>query len=229
MNAPDRHAAYGLIIESGLSIPEMPLAFGPGDPDVVVRIGAVPDHLEGALLTAENYEASADQMLLRISGVARYVVARGNEVVVEPEPDAEVHDVRVFLLGTCMGALLHQRGALVLHASGFGTPEGAVLFAGGSGAGKSTLLAEMIDRGFDMMVDDVAGIFPGDDDQLVLQPSYPRTRMWADTADHDAAISSENAVANIPASRFICFHLPPPESPAGHPCTFDRAAKRPGL
>ena len=184
MTALDRHTAYGLTIESELALPEMPPAARVGDPDVVVRIGTVPDHLEGALLAAENYEASADEMLLRISGVARYLVARGNEVIVEPDLDADEHDVRVFLLGTCMGALLHQRGALVLHASGFRTSEGAVLFAGRSGAGKSTLLAEMIDRGFDMMVDDVAGVFPVDHDGLVLQPSYPRTRMWADAAAH---------------------------------------------
>jgi hypothetical protein len=184
VNAVGRHTAYGLTIESQLPIPEMPPASGARAADVVVRIGTVPDHLEGALLAAENYEASADEMLLRISGVARYLVTRGNEVIVEPDLDADEHDIRVFLLGTCMGALLHQRGALVLHASGFGTPDGAVLFAGRSGAGKSTLLAEMIDRGFDMMVDDVAGVFPADDDGLVLQPSYPRTRMWADAADH---------------------------------------------
>lgn len=184
---PQRFWAYGLLIESELEIPEM-LAVDSSDssasPDVTVRVGTVPRFLADPLSSTDAFEASKVEMLLRIDGVAHYLVSGGREIVVAPDPAASDHDVRVFLLGTCFGALLHQRGALVLHASGMGTPTGAVLFAGPSGAGKSTLLAEMLRRGFEMMVDDVCGIFATDEqDRLVVQPSYPRTRMWADTAD----------------------------------------------
>ena len=61
----------------------------------------------------------------------------------DPAPGRDLYesDVRVFLLGSCIGALLHQRGILVLHAGAIHTDKGAVLFTGPWGIGKSTLLA----------------------------------------------------------------------------------------
>lgn len=176
-----RRAAYGLCFESELAIPEMPPADPERDPDVTIKLGSVPDHLDAPNLATDVVEATPDDLLLRITDVGRFRVTRGSSVIVESLPGTTEHDLRVFLLGTCVGALLHQRGALVLHASGVGTESGAVLFAGQSKAGKSTILGELLRRGFDMVVDDVAGIFP-EGDGLVLQPSYPRTRVWADTA-----------------------------------------------
>jgi len=128
-------------------------------------------------------EVNAGQILLRVKDVGRYLVSRGSEIIVEPHPNATEHDVRVFLLGTCMGGLLHQRGLLVLHASGVGTAQGAALFAGASGAGKSTLLAELLRREMRMVVDDVCAIRVGTQEPPIVVPSYPRTRLWGETAE----------------------------------------------
>lgn len=184
-----RYRAYGLTIDSTLEIPEMSVAAdgnGGSEADVVIRRGTVPEALAERLAEGNAYQASATELLLEIEDVGRYLVSDGREVTFEPAPSATDHDVRVFLLGTCFGALLHQRGALVLHASGIGTDRGAVLFAGGSGAGKSTLLAEMMRRGYKMMVDDVCAITrdPRRDGALVVMPSYARTRLWGDAAAH---------------------------------------------
>jgi hypothetical protein len=180
--------AYGLTIASSVEIPEMPEAgdCDPQEADIVIRLGTVPDELDDSLAQAKVYQASASELLLEIEDVGRYLVSHGREVTIEPAPTATSHDVRVFLLGTCFGALLHQRGALVLHASGVGTARGAVLFAGASGAGKSTLLAELMRRGYKMMVDDVTAITrdPQNGGELVVMPSYARTRLWADAAAH---------------------------------------------
>jgi hypothetical protein len=180
-----QYAAYGLTIASFLPIPELtPLDVADAVPDVWVDCGEVPTEFQNPVTQSSGYQAGPEGLLLRINGVGRYLVRDGNRIVVAPDPEAREHDVRVFLLGTCFGALLHQRGALVLHASGIGTPAGAVLLAGHSGAGKSTLLAEFLRRGHKMMVDDVCAVFPtADGDGLFVQPSYPRTRMWADAAE----------------------------------------------
>lgn len=179
------YRAYGLVFRSSLPLPEL-TETGPADdqaaPDVTVRAGRLPDHLDEPLATGSIHEANADELLLRIEGVGRYLVSRGSRIVVEPDPDASDHEVRVFLLGTCLGALLHQRGFLVLHASGMATEHGAVLFSGVSGAGKSTLLAEMLHRGYRMMVDDVCAVRFDADDRPIVVPSYPRTRIWGETA-----------------------------------------------
>lgn len=73
---------------------------------------------------------------------------------------------------------------LVLHASGIGTEKGAFLFTGPSGIGKSTLLGELLRRGHSMLVDDVCSITPDAAGYPIVQPAYPRTRVWADTARH---------------------------------------------
>lgn len=182
-----RFHAYGLDFLSAIPIPEMRVAehgstAGDQDADVTIEVGAVPDHLPDPINVGIVYESSATELLVRIPDVGRYWIQDGQRIVIEPSPEATDHEVRVFLLGTCIGALLHQRGFFVLHASGIGTPDGAVLFTGVSGAGKSTLLAELLRRGYRMMVDDVCAITVGADGHPQVIPSYPRTRLWGETA-----------------------------------------------
>lgn len=183
--------AYRLLIASSIPIPEMVPADvsdreSVGAPDVVICEGEFPDELPEPLGSSSVHQVNAKALLLRVAGVGRYLVRDGREIVIDPDPAATAHDVRVYLLGTCLGALLHQRGFLVLHASGVVTDGGCVLFAGESGAGKSTLLAELLRRGFKMVVDDVCAVRFGDADRPIVVPSYPRTRLWADAADRFA-------------------------------------------
>lgn len=180
--------AYQYLIESELEFPEFLPATGndTGAPSITIRYGDVPTELENPTGKGVLYQASAHQFLLKLDGVARYLVRNGNEIVVQPAPGSLASDVRVFLLGSCLGALLHQRGVLVLHASGIGTEKGAFLFTGPSGIGKSTLLGELLRQGHKMLVDDVCAITPDavgyPSGYPVVQPAYPRTRVWADTA-----------------------------------------------
>lgn len=156
----------------------------------------MPDHLDDAVVAMESYEVKPDHLLLRIPSVASYHVSHGRQIVVDAPRTSNEHDVRVFLLGTCFGALLHQRGLLVLHASGIGSDHGAAVFAGGSGAGKSTLLAELMRRGRKMMVDDVCALTFDESAEPIVMPSYPRSRMWS-----DAAAQLAIDVAGLPRTR----------------------------
>jgi len=179
--------AYQLVFASAFPIPEMIAAeaHGPDDthtPDVVIRVADFPDALPDPLSSSAVHEVNADALLIRVAGVGRYLVTDGNEILVDPDGAATDHEIRVYLLGTCIGALLHQRGFLVLHASGVVLEEGCVLFTGESGAGKSTLLAEFLRRGHQMVVDDVCAIRFDAVGRPIVVPSYPRTRLWADAA-----------------------------------------------
>jgi hypothetical protein len=182
-----RFHAYGLDFASTIPIPEMRVVEeGPQvavRADVTIELGPVPDHLPDPSTVGVIYEPNATELLVRIADVGRYWISDGRRIVIDPAPEATDHEVRVFLLGTCIGALLHQRGFFVFHASGIGTPDGAVLFTGVSGAGKSTLLAELLRRGS-----------PHDGRRRLRDrgrratarpeviPSYPRTRLWGETA-----------------------------------------------
>lgn len=183
------YTAYGLVLQSEVEIPEL-VAIDPADLDlqptshVRVRIGQVPDHLDDPIGCSDIHETTRDDLLLRIEGVADYLISRGSEITIQPAADSTAHEVRVFLLGSGLGALLHQRGFFVLHASGIAGQFGAAAFTGDSGAGKSTLLGELLRRGHRMAVDDVCAIRLDDHGHPVVIPSYPRTRVWADSAEH---------------------------------------------
>jgi hypothetical protein len=193
--------AYRLLFAASIFIPEMMTAdvadpLRGRAPDVVIAEGDFPDELPDSLASSRVHEVNAEALLLRVASVGRYLVRRGREILIDPDPAATAHDVRVYLLGTCLGALLHQRGFLVLHASGVATERGAVLFAGASGAGKSTLLAELLRRGYKMIVDDVCAVRFDAEGQPIVVPSYPRTRLWADAAARFAIDTT-----NLPRTR----------------------------
>jgi hypothetical protein len=148
---------------------------------VTVHYGDVPENLEQVLGQGVLYQASANQFLLKMDDIAHYLIQNGNEIIVQPQANSISSDIRVFLLGSGIGALLHQRGLLVLHAAALYTELGAVLFCGVSGSGKSTLLGEFLRRGYSMMVDDVCAIVVDLQKNLTVLPGYPRTRLWLDS------------------------------------------------
>lgn len=186
----NRYNAYGLTIHSEIAMPELilqPNYNGVEEREnrqniIHIRLGTAPEQLDNPVKQGILYQASANRFLLCMDHIARYLVQNGNEIIIQPAPDASESDIRVFLLGSVFGALLHQRELLVLHASAIGTDKGAVLFTGPSGIGKSTLLGALLNRGYHMMVDDVCAVELDGAGQPIVLPAYPRTRLWADSA-----------------------------------------------
>ena len=150
----DARLGFGLCFHSELELPELAPG-GSSEPDVVIRLGAAPQQLAGANRVRRHGWATPDAFLFEAAGVARYLVAGGSEVTVEPYAGAEATRIRAFLLGSVLAALCYQRGLLPLHANALETQGGAVALAGESGAGKSTLAAHLAARGYRMMGDDV--------------------------------------------------------------------------
>jgi hypothetical protein len=87
--------------------------------------------------------------------------------------------IRLFLLGSTMGALLYQRGLFPLHGSAVETPRGAMVFVGKQGAGKSTLAAEFHRRGYRLLSDDVCAVQKTERGLLIL-PAVAQVRLCAD-------------------------------------------------
>ena len=98
-----RYRAYGLRIASSLSFPELISDEINGAADVTVRRGRVPDALDDPAGKGVVYQANPNQFLLKLDQIGRFLVQNGDEILVDPAPGSLESDVRLFLLGSCLG------------------------------------------------------------------------------------------------------------------------------
>jgi len=171
------YRCYGLTIRSAIELPELGTAdaSAPADVEILV-LDAELDDRPPAVDQPHFAWREAESVGIDVPGVARYRVDRGERIVVSRRPGADDRDVRLFLLGTAMGALMVQRGHLVLHGNALRVGDACGIVVGHSGAGKSTLAAEFVRRGFDVLADDVVPV-NGHGHAL---PGYPRLKLWLD-------------------------------------------------
>jgi hypothetical protein len=171
--------AYGLNIQSDLICPELPSHPHPTSaPDVTISLAAS-ESLELTPLGDRRYDVRPGYFRLDVPGVARYSVEDGSCILIEPLPESSVEMIRLFLLGSTMGALLYQRGLFPLHGSAVETPWGAMVFVGAQGAGKSTLAAEFHRCGYSLLSDDVCAV-QKTARGLVVLPAVAQVRLCAD-------------------------------------------------
>jgi hypothetical protein len=195
------YSLYDLRIGSMLKLPEL-MAVSPHlkeEIDVMVLLKSAPTeqtppHSSG-LLESEEFEngaklqpmaqASESCTSLEWDEAGRFVVRDGREITIHPHEGVEERVLRLFLLGPVFGALLHQRGVLVLHASVVVIGEEAVGFLGGSGWGKSTMAAAFHNSGHTVVTDDQAAIEVRENqtgDQVLVLPSLPQLKLWPESA-----------------------------------------------
>lgn len=170
---------YGLRVRSELRLPELLPATGQNPPQVIIRLGTMPDHPD----STPGVHAMDGGVLLVVQGVAQFWIKNGTEIVVEPNSGVPVKNVRLFLLGSAMGVLLHQRGLLPLHANAVKIGDKAFAFMGQSGSGKSTLAAWFHHHGFRVIADDVCVVRFDADERPLVAPGLPRLRLWKDALE----------------------------------------------
>lgn len=171
------YSVFGLRVCSSLELPELFPVAGAAAPDITIDLGSVPEVAQGE---GDGLNDVNGALVLAIPQVARYRIEAGNRIIVDAEPGVPERNVRLFLLGSAFGALLHQRGLLPLHANAIEIDGRAVAFMGPSGAGKSTLAAWFHDRGFRIIADDVCVVRFGPEGRPYTSPGLPRMRLWAD-------------------------------------------------
>jgi hypothetical protein len=176
----ERYRLGPFLLESEIPIPELAAAGGqvlasvPELSGVSIRLGAVPERLEGVIANESRWWASRDQYLLRVPRVAEFLVGRGREVTVAPAQGALAADIRAYLLSPVFSMLCYQAGMVALHASSVQVGDGVVAFLGDSGAGKSTLAAHLDRRGYAVVSDDICLL----DARLAVVPVAPALKLW---------------------------------------------------
>ncbi len=149
-----------------------------GPPDICVEIGDVPESVPDAIERGLAL-VGRDETIIRTRRVADFWIARGERIVVAPKPGRAMSDVASLLLGAPLGAALHQRGALALHAAAVCRDGRAALLVGHSGSGKSTMAARLAGRGFTVLDDNIAVLIERDG-SFIVQPGIAELRLCDD-------------------------------------------------
>jgi hypothetical protein len=172
------YALFGLKIASEIPLGPLPPGRKDAAADVVIAYGAAP-----AGAHPPGYSLGEAGTILHILKVGTFLIREGREILVSPAPGASDRNIRLYLLGSAFGALLHQRGLMPLHANAIEMDGRAIAFCGHSGAGKSTLAAWFHDRGYGIFADDVCVIGADPSGAPLAYPGLPRLRLWREALE----------------------------------------------
>ena len=179
------YSVFGLTLRSEIELPELrPVDSGNPDIEISYRDIAVPEQPAELVVTAEG-------AVLAVPQAGRYLIQEGRRIFVDPAGDAAPRTVRLFLLGSAFGALLHQRGLLPLHANAIAIDDRAIAFTGASGAGKSTLASLFHDRGHRLLSDDVCVISADAAGRPIAHAGIPHMRLWRDALERSGRSAAD--------------------------------------
>jgi hypothetical protein len=183
MGGPDQRV-FGWRVRSAIPLPELqPWDGDEREPDLTIVLGSAAPLLEPYRQFGPAAQIGDDVVRVVIPGVATYLVEGGRRIVIETDLPTTAPGIRVFLLGTVLAVISFQRSRLPLHASVLDVDGRALVLAGDSGAGKSTMAAALVARGFRILSDDLCLLDTGPSGPMI-QPAYPRLRLWKETATH---------------------------------------------
>ncbi|MEO7787153.1 MAG: hypothetical protein ABIR77_04930 [Sphingomicrobium sp.] len=190
---------FGLKLASSLPLPE--LACGSGPADVTIQLA------RGSFASGDAtgwLDGGGERVTLFLEDM-RFTVDSGCRIEIVAPPGRAENDIRVWLLGTVMATLLHQRGYFTLHANAVQLPSGgAAAFSGPSGTGKSTMAALLDRAGLRVLGDDLCAVRT-DNERALVHPGIPRLKLWADTlALFDRSADDLERVA----SDLLKYHVP---------------------
>ena len=173
-------------ISEGLPIPELPEAQRStleATPSASIAIREEdPQHWPELAAGAHDtpfLQMGRRDLRLTVEGIGRFRISNAEQIAWQRADGSVSHqDLCTFLLGSAVGALLIQRGMLVLHGNALERDGQAIVCLGHSGAGKSTLAYALMQQGWRLLADDLVAITP---DGQVL-PGIPRIKLWHDAA-----------------------------------------------
>ena len=182
MATPYHYQAFGLIFRSDIEIPEFSEDTGLDPTDVTIAIGPIDPRCFVGMSPRDYWKATPDYFVMEVPKLARYHISEGKRITVEPTKAANLDSLRLFLLGSCLGVLFHQRGLVPIHGSAIVSSWGAIIFSGPIGAGKSSLATAFFQKGYRLLADDIAllKLVPGR--QIEVVPSFPQIKLSENTA-----------------------------------------------
>lgn len=172
------YIAFGLNFCSEFEIPE--LISANNTPDIYIKLGKAPKEISYQNNQGVRYQSNKTEFLLQVDHVARFYVKNGNEIIIDTEKNQVDKEIRLFLLGSALGALFIQRGLLPIHGSAIKIGNRATIFSGSSGVGKSSIASFFLQKGVQVLTDDICLI----DQNLELNPGFPKMKLWLDVLEN---------------------------------------------
>lgn len=178
------YKAFGLNVCSDLPLPELPKLNSKEEKvDIFIEL------CDLTCLWSELGEpdrfciVKGNSVIIHIPNIAIYCIENGNNILISPLNDTCEDQVRLYVLGSCMGALLMQRRILPLHGSAIVINDKAYAIVGDSGAGKSTLASAFLSKGYQLLSDDVIPISLSNENFPLVNPAYPQQKLWQESLD----------------------------------------------
>jgi hypothetical protein len=176
------YKAFGFSIISEIDLPEVPqINDKVNSIDIEIMIKDLTSSWKELSDPKNAFVIKENLVMFEVPNVAIFSVEEGKRIFVSPLKQNEEDQIRLYLLGTCMGAILMQRRILPLHGSAVAINGKAYAFMGNSGAGKSTLASALINQGFPLLSDDVISVSFSNDNDPIVTPSYPHQKLWNDS------------------------------------------------
>tara|TARA_R110000868_G_scaffold242490_2_gene498003 strand:- start:1589 stop:2542 length:954 start_codon:yes stop_codon:yes gene_type:complete len=200
------YTAFGLTIKSDVLFKELFVTPCPvhDEHDITIQLGAVNPHGLNKSPPPKGvyYQVTSSELWLHVPDVARFLVSKGHQITIEPLTKIDDGSIQLFVLGSCMGALLMQRNLFILHGNAIQiNDEHCVSFVGDSGAGKSTLSGAFFKRGYSILADDICAV----SNEGWVMPSFPRIKLCADAAQK---LQIDTQLLNIIIPRTAKFSVP---------------------
>lgn len=173
-----KYRVFELNILSQLYLPELKEAEFSKE-DFIITFGKNPKEIRNPLHSGILYQAKKDHLLLRIDTVGSYYVKNGNRVTIERLNNSTDSEIRLFLLGSAMGAILHQKMKIPLHGTTVVKNNQAHIILGDSGAGKSSLAAALVKRNFKLLSEDIS-IIVNQESKFKVIPGIQHLKLWQD-------------------------------------------------
>jgi hypothetical protein len=177
------YKAFGISIISEISLPELSQYDMRNEPvDLEIKIGNLSKKWFEVSGKPYDFVINRNLVIFQIPNVAIFQIEDGALITVSPLKDADEDLIRLFILGTCMGAVLMQRKIMPLHGSAIVINGKAYAIVGESGAGKSTLAAGFLNNGYKLLSDDVIAISYSESEKThIVTPSYPQQKLWEES------------------------------------------------
>ncbi|MDB4834956.1 hypothetical protein OAH12_00035 [Cyclobacteriaceae bacterium] len=170
-----RYSAFGFTISSDIPIPELIAIDTKEETDIVITEKEIVDKP----LNDHWYSVTDGRLLFQIDEVARFEVLDGQRISYQPFEGVDLDNLRLFILGSGLAAIFHQRRLYPLHGSSFVVNDQVIVITGDSGVGKSTAAYEFVRQGYALIADDVSLI----SEKGIVASGYPQMKLWKASLD----------------------------------------------